>query len=127
MSKTKRIVAPFTNKFGDKINPGDTVYAITVCTKRTNIEKVEYVGYIERQGWNYRTSKHEIVPFVQVRRPTTKSYYVYEGTDTLVNWSTFDRTQKTERKEEQTSIITTLCYNNIIPANSTLDKLAEAV
>lgn len=128
MSKSKRIVAPFTNNFGVTINPGDKVYAITVCSHRTYISEVEYVGYIERDGYDYNTRQYEKMKFAQVRRPTTDRKAYYEGTDTLVNWSTFNRGEdKIEWRETERFIITTLQYNNIIPVTSPIATLAEAV
>ena len=45
MSKSKRIVGPFTSEFGT-FQPGDRANAVTMCTSRTNVARVEYVGYV---------------------------------------------------------------------------------
>ena len=39
-----REAIPFTNDFGQTINPGDEVIVITTCTKSTNTRKGKYVG-----------------------------------------------------------------------------------
>ena len=40
----KREVSPFTNDFGQVINPGDEVVVVTTCTGNTNTQKGKYVG-----------------------------------------------------------------------------------
>ena len=41
---SKREVIPFTNDFGQVINPGDEVVVVTTCTGNTNTQKGRYVG-----------------------------------------------------------------------------------
>lgn len=41
---SKRNVVPFTNDFGQVINPGDEVVVVTTCTGSTNTAKGVYVG-----------------------------------------------------------------------------------
>lgn len=127
MGKSNRVVAPYTNKFGQTINPGDSCIAITTCTGRTSIDRVEYVGYIERKVYNWRTKEYTPSQFVQIRRPA-KVYKgaFYEGTDERARWP-FDQSRKVEYRYEDSKIITTLQCNNVIADTSTVDQLMKAV
>ena len=116
MAKSKRIVAPFTNQWGDVINPGDKVFAITVCTGRTNVDKVEYVGYIQ----------HSHSVSVQVRRPHIYRQAFYKGTDQHATWP-FESNREVEWRKRETTWITTLQYNRIIPCTVTPEQLAEKI
>ena len=124
MAKTKRIVAPFTNEHGT-FNPGDEVIAITVCTKRVNVERVEYVGYIERNDYDWRTKQYEPMHYAQVRRPTTQYTSFWKGTDVKAVWPYGDR--EVEYRNVKKYIITTLQYNRIIPANVSVNELIERI
>ena len=128
MSKSKRIEGPFTNKFGQTFNPGDKVIAVTVCTGRTNIARAEYVGYVERKEGNWPNPGTITRKYVQIRRMSTSSVAVYGGTTIKVNWSTFLRGKDIcEWITVEKPIVTTLCYNNILADESSVDALIEAV
>ena len=128
MSKTKRILGQFTNQFGQTFNPGDKVIAVTVCTGRTNIARAEYVGYVERDSYNWQTKTYQKEKFVQIRRPSTTSVAVYGGTTVKVNWATFIRGKdEAEWITVEKPIVTTLWYNNILADDSSVDSLIEAV
>jgi len=128
--KRERKILPYTNKFGDVINPGDTVYAITTCTKQTCINKGEYIGYVERDGYDYKTKSYVKMPFVQVKVPAERTEYF----DTLKNkkydWAGYTKeyfAEHVERRDIAYDRITTLQYNNILPSNTSVETLAKAV
>jgi len=125
MSKSKRIEGPFTNKFGQTFNPGDQAIAVTTCTGRTNIARVEYVGYIERNIYNWHTKKTEVEKFVQIRRPTSTFTSFWKGTDEKASWPYGDR--EVEYRDVSGTLVTTLQYNNIIAAEASVDQVIEAV
>lgn len=125
MSKSKRIEGPFTNKFGQTFNPGDQAIAVTVCTGRTNIARVEYVGYVERGNYNWHTKKTEVMRFVQIRRPTSTFTPFWKGTNEKASWPYGDR--EVEYRDVPGTLITTLQYNNIIAAEASVDQVIEAV
>ena len=127
MSKSKRVVAPFTNQFGQTLNPGESCIAITTCTGRTSISRVEYVGYIERNSYNYQTRSYEPTKYVQIRRPA-KVYKgaFYEGTDEKARWP-YDANRKVDYRYEDSKIITTLQYNNVLADKTSVDDLIKAV
>ena len=128
MSKSKRIAAPFTNKFGHTLNPGDSAIAITSCTGRTCIARVEYVGYVERMDYyyGYGLDKTPVRPpnkYVQIRRPTILGDYYNKHTGEKVRWNHPDG----EYRTHEGFMITTLQNNNILPDNVRVDTLIEAV
>lgn len=128
--KRERKILPFTNNFGDVIQPGETVYAITTCAHRTHVGKAEYIGYIERSEYNWRTKETQLSPFVQIKVPTTRTRYFDKLKNKNYDWVDYTREyfdQNVERIEEPYFRISTLNYNNIIPCNASIDKLAEAV
>jgi hypothetical protein len=125
MSKSKRIEGPFTNKFGQTFNPGDQAIAVTTCTGRTNISRVEYVGYIERSRYNWHTKKTDKEKFVQIRRPTSKFTSFWKGTDEKASRPYGDR--EVEYRDVSSTIISTLQYNNIIAATASVDEVIKAV
>lgn len=128
--KRERKILPFTNNFGDVIQPGDTVYAITTCSHRTYVGKAEYIGYIERSEYNWRTKETQLSPFVQIKVPTTRTKYFDKLKNKPYDWVDYTREyfdQNVERIEEPCFRISTLNYNNIIPCNASIDRLAEAV
>ena len=52
MSKSKRKVEPFTNKFGQVVEPGDTVACVTQgYSHSVHSYTGIYVGSIEREQW----------------------------------------------------------------------------
>lgn len=124
--KPVRKTLPFTNKFGDTIQPGDKVYSITTCTHRTCITEGEYVGYIER---GYR-NQGEPIPYVQVKVPAVRTVYFDKLKNATFKWADYTRDYFKEhvvRSEEKIFRISTLNYNNIIPRTSSTEKLAKAV
>ena len=130
--KRERIIKPFTNSFGQVIEPGTPVFVVTVCTGRTSITKGEYVGYIERgvDRFNRETRELETIkePFVQARVEYNLTKIVYKDTGERVNWSTFVRgARETECVTEKAHRITTLQYNRILRADSSLEEMAAAI
>lgn len=128
-----RVIKPFTNKFGQVIEPGMPVFVVTTCTHQTYITKGEYVGFIERDVLRYdQRIDHRVrvtvkEPFVQVRVEYNKAYYVYKDTEERVNWKTFSSNRDCEWKSEKAYRITTLNYNRILRADSSAEDLAAAV
>lgn len=114
MSKTKRIIAPFTSEYGT-FNPGDQAIAITVCTGNVHVSRVEYVGYVERQGDK----------FAQIRRPTKTFTSFWAGTDEKARWPYGDR--KVEYRDVHGTIISTLWYNRLLPAGASTDELIKVI
>lgn len=131
MSKTKRIVAPFINDFGQVIQPGDSVFAVTTCTHRTNVFEAKYVGYIEREEYNWKEKKHEMKKFAQISTPSTKHVYYKKGTSELFNWGTYvsgvPGDEQFDRAEVPFNYISTLQYNRILPAYASITQLASVV
>ena len=126
--KRERIVKPFTNKFGQVIEPGTPVFVVTTCTRQTYITKGEYVGYIERDAYDCKAKKYVPEPFVQARVEYNLTKIVYKDTGERVNWSTFVRgARETECVTEKAHRITTLQYNRILRADSSLEDMAAAI
>lgn len=63
----KREVIPFTNSFGQVINPGDDVAVVTTCTGNTCIAKGKYVGMRGK--------------YVQAEVPSSSYAYFVKGSD----------------------------------------------
>lgn len=124
MSKSKRIEESFTNKYGT-FNPGDSCIAVTVCTGRVNLARVDYLGYVEREGYNYQTRSYEKVKFAQIRRPTTSYRAFYVGTDEPARWPY--KVGEVEYRNIPGTIVSTLQYNRLLPANATADDLIKEV
>ena len=124
MSKSKRIVGPFTSKFGT-FNPGDPAIAVTVCSKIVNVERVEYVGYVERDSYDYRTKQVCKLKFAQIRRPTSTFTVFWAGTEEKARWPYGDR--EVDYRYVPGTIISTLQYNRLLPATSTTDELISAI
>lgn len=124
MSKSKRIEGPFTNEHGT-FNPGDPAIAVTLCTSRVNVARVEYVGYIERKEYNYKTRQTELMKFAQIRRPTSKFTAFWHGTSEKASWPYGDRL--VEYRSVPGTIISTLQFNRLIPATATIDQLIEEI
>ncbi len=66
---SKREAIPFTNDFGQVINPGDDVVVVTTCTGSTNTQKGKYVGMRGKS--------------VQAEVPSNSWAYFVKGTDEL--------------------------------------------
>lgn len=124
MSKSKRIEQPFQNEYGT-FNPGDKCIAVTVSTGRVNVARVEYVGYVERQGYNYQTQKRETMKFAQIRRPTSRFTCFWKGTDERASWPYLDR--EIEYRYVDGTTVTTLNYNRLLPASATTDDLIKEI
>ena len=103
MSKSKRIVGPFTSEYGT-FQPGDEAIAITVCTSRVNVARVEYVGYVEGYDGQLKA---------QVRRATTRSEWYDKDTGEATRWVS---SRNLGVRYSPTTVITTLNYNRLIPA-----------
>lgn len=114
MSKSKRIVGPFTSEYGT-FQPGDQAIAITVCTGRVAVARVEYVGYIE--GYNGQRK-------AQVRRATTRSEWYDKDTGEATRWMSGCNLGI---RYLPSTVITTLNYNRLIPANAETDTLIKAI
>ncbi len=121
MSKTKRIVGPFTSEFGT-FNPGDACIAVTVCTKNVSVARVTYVGYIERQNYNWQTKQSETMKYAQIRRPAKKLQWFNEETGETCNWFSGAKARWID-----TDIVSTLQYNRLLPADTTTDGLIKAL
>jgi hypothetical protein len=131
--RRERVIKPFTNSFGQVIEPGTPVFVVTTCTHRTNITRGEYIGYIERDvdRFDQRIDHRVLVtvkePFVQVRVEYDQAYYVYKDTEERVNWKTYASNRDCEWRSEKAHRITTLNYNRILRADSSVEDLAAAV
>lgn len=81
---SKREVVPFTNDFGQVINPGDEVVVVTTCTGNTNTQKGKYVGMRGKS--------------VQAEVPSNSWAYFVKGTDELAPRNFSDRLWKSGLK-----------------------------
>lgn len=124
MTASKRIVGPFTNEYGT-FNPGDPCVAITVCTGNVCVERVEYVGYVERNSYNWRSKTSVPTKFVQVRRNNRRYTPFYKGTEEVAKWPYGER--EIEYKYVDKLIITTLQDNRILPTQVTTDQLIKEI
>ena len=124
MSKSKRIIGPFTSEYGT-FNPGDQAIAITVCTGNVHVSRVEYVGYVERETYNWKTKTKEAEKFAQIRRPTKTFTPFWAGTDEKARWPYGDR--KVEYRDVHSTIVTTLQYNRLLPAGASTDELIKVI
>jgi hypothetical protein len=131
MSKSKRIVAPFINDFGQVIQPNEEVFAVTTCTHRTQVFEAKYVGYVERESYNWKENKYETMKFAQISTPSTRHVYYKKGTTELFQWGSYVNgmpgDQQYDRVEEPFNQISTLQYNRILSKNSSLHELASVV
>ena len=132
MSKSKRIVAPFINDFGQVIQPNEEVFAVTTCTGRVAVKEAKYVGYVERETYNWKEKKHETMKFAQISTPSAKPVYYKKGTEQLFNWSSdyiqgVPGDQQFDRVEVSFDQISTLQYNRVLSKNSSLHQLASVV
>lgn len=64
---TNREAVPFTNDFGQVINPGDDVVVVTTCTGNTNTTRGKYLGLRGK--------------YVQAEVPSNSWAYFVKGTD----------------------------------------------
>lgn len=124
MSKAKRIEGPFTNEYGT-FNPGDSCIAVTVCTGRVNLARVEYLGYVEREDYNYKKGQYEMMKYVQIRRPTSTFKGFYVGTDEPARWPYKD--SEVEYRHFPGTVVSTLQHNRLLPASATVDELIKEI
>lgn len=75
-----REAIPFTNDFGQVINPGDDVVVVTTCTGNTNTQKGKYVGMRGKS--------------VQAEVPSGSYAYFVKGTDERAPHNFHDRLWK---------------------------------
>lgn len=128
--KRVRVIKPFTNMFGQVIEPGMPVFVVTTCTHQTYITKGEYIGYIERDVYRYNHETKLVAvpePFVQVRVECNTDRCVYKDTGEDIVWSNFDPNRANEWVTTGGTRINTLRYNRIIRADSSLEEMAAAV
>ena len=124
---SKRVELPFTNEFGHKINPGDPVIAVTVCTGRTSIRRATYLGYVPVDVYNRETNTYEPTgKRVQIRAPAEKFGPVYIDTGEVAKWP-YDPARPRNYKSWTVDRVSTLCYNNILPDTASVDELITAV
>jgi hypothetical protein len=123
--KVQRYAEPFVNSFGDVIQPGDEVYAVTVSTSRTAVSKGKYIGVTKSSGW-----RGEEVKRVQLEVDAKRSFWVYKDTGERVDyyvWYKSDRSRDVTIDYEPYKRITTLQLNRIMPVGISADKLAESI
>lgn len=126
--KPVRHIEPFTNDFGDVIQPGEAVYSITMCTKTTSVKKAEYLGVIKRVGW--RGQEHLSV---QVLVDSTKTTWRWTDTKEDTSWFAYysQRHEPNARQIEAYSVpykrVSTLQRNRIVPARISADQLAAVI
>lgn len=131
MSKTKRIVAPFINDFGQMIQPNEQAFVVTTCTGRVKVKEAKYVGYVERESYDWSEKKHVMKKFAQISTPSTKHVYYKKGTTEMFKWSDYvsgvPGHEQYDRAEVAFDQISTLQYNRILAKDSSLSQLASAV
>lgn len=126
--KPVRHIEPFTNTFGDVIQPGESVYSITMCTDRTHVTKGEYLGVLKRPGWGGRVETK-----VQVLVDANKTAWRWKDTKEDTTWLTYysQRSEPNARQVEAYSVlykrVSTLNLNRIVPARISADQLAVAI
>jgi len=122
--KSKRIEGPFTNNYGT-FHPGDPCIAITVCTGQVQVTRAQYVGYIERKAYNYRSRQYEPIKFAQIRRPIKISEWYDKTTNEKCNWRPND--SNLGIRYIDSTIVTTLQYNRLLPTQATADDLIKEI
>lgn len=133
MTKRERKILPFVNKFGDVINPGESVYIVTTCTHRTRVNKGLYIGFVEREQYDWKTDQYSPKPFVQVKVPGSRTVYYDKKTNKKWDWSLYKKLgsdyykENVEVRAEPYDHISTLFYNRILPTNTTPDRLIEVL
>ena len=123
MSKSKRIVGPFTSEYGT-FNPGDSAIAITVCTGNVHVARVEYVGYVERQIYNWQTKQTRTEKYAQIRRPSQRGEWYDKATNEACRWTAG---AVLGYRYIPTTTVTTLQYNRLLPASASIDNLIKAI
>ena len=125
--KVARHIEPFTNEFGDVIQPGEDIYAITMCTKNTYVTKGKYLGVIKRAGWR---GQEQLA--VQVEVDAKRAAYRYKDTKETTTWHEYYYNGGPNGREvELYSVpykrVSTLQLNRIVPAKISTDQLAAAI
>jgi hypothetical protein len=123
--KVQRYAEPFVNSFGDVIQPGDEVYAVTVSTSRTAVSKGKYIGVTKSSGW-----RGEEVKRVQLEVEAKRSYWYFKDTGERTTWNEYYYKQKDRdvgMGYEPYKRITTLQLNRIMPVGISADRLAESI
>jgi hypothetical protein len=126
--KAVRHIEPFTNQFGDVIQPGEEVYSITMSYKTTSVKKGEYLGVIKRAGWGGR---EEVA--VQVLVDAQKTAWRWRDTKEDTTWLAYysQSGEPNARMVEAYNIpykrVSTLQLNRILPAKVSADQLAAAI
>lgn len=124
MSKSKRIIGPFTSEYGT-FNPGDQAIAITVCTGNVCVARVEYVGYVERKEYNWKTKTYEMQRFAQIRRPSQRGEWYNKVTNEKCDWRA--NSSDLGFRYIPTTTVTTLNHNRLIPAACSTDELIKVI
>lgn len=124
MSKSKRIVGPFQSEYGT-FNPGDTAIAVTVCTGNVRVARVEYVGYIERETYDWKLKIQVVKKYAQVKRQVQRFTPFLKGTNEVAKWP-YSMSDVQYRHVPGTHI-STMQYNRLIPASATTDELMKVI
>ena len=114
---SKRIEGPIELEYGT-FKPGDQCIAVTICTGRVNVARVEYVGYVVQK-------KYEDVKRAQIRRPTKRGEWYNKETGEKTPWRANDPTLGFRYVDG--TVISTLYYNHLLPAATTVDQLMKEI
>lgn len=121
---SKRIEGPIELEHGT-FKPGDQCIAVTVCTGRVNVARVEYVGYVVHKQYDYRAKKYEDVKRAQIRRPIKRGEWYDTKTNEKCAWRPNDPTIK--YRYVPATIVSTLIYNRLLPAQATVGQLMKEI
>lgn len=122
---SKRIEGPIELEHGT-FNPGDECIAVTICTGHVNVARVEYVGYVVQNRYNYQTRKYEEVKKAQIRRPTKRGeWYNKETGEKTSSWRAGGASIGFRYVDG--TVVSTLCYNRLLPAATTGDQLIKEI
>lgn len=121
---SKRIEGPIELEHGT-FKPGDQCIAVTVCTGRVNVARVEYVGYVVHKQYDYRAKKYEDVKRAQIRRPTKRGEWYNKATGEKTQWRPNDGSIALRYVDG--TVISTLYYNHLLPAATTVDQLMKEI
>lgn len=120
----KTIVAPIQLEHGT-FNPGDQVFAVTTCTGKVKVSKVEYVGYVLARQYCYKEKKYVDIKKAQIRRPTDIGEWFDKETGEKTQWK--PNTPNLGFRYVPGTRVTTLNYNRILPVNATVDELIKEI
>jgi hypothetical protein len=96
---TERVEVPFTNEFGQVIQPGDEVLVVTMCTKTLNMQRGTYLGLRNRS--------------VQVRVPDNSWEWYNKETGLPGSYYSIPASLREYRKKVNATRISTLQLNRI--------------